>query len=127
MPGDGSNLLQPIWIEDLVTCILLAAADDNKRNRVIPVGGIEYLTYLEILKLVMKQTGIQRKPLGVTPEFLRGLTLWIAQVYPKLPVSIFWLDYLAVDRITSLDSVPREFGLIPARFKNKIDYLNKKI
>ncbi|HNW14301.1 MAG TPA: NAD(P)H-binding protein [Anaerolineaceae bacterium] len=127
MPGDGSNLLQPIWIEDLVTCILLAAADDKKRNRVIPVGGIEYLTYLEILKLVMKQTGIQRKPLGVTPEFLRGLTLWIAQVYPKLPVSIFWLDYLAVDRITSLDSVPREFGLIPARFKNKIDYLNKKI
>ena len=127
MPGDGSNLLQPIWIEDLVTCILLASADENKVNRVIPMGGIEHIPYLEIVKLVMKQTGISRKPVGVTPEFLRGLSLWIAQVYPKFPVSIFWLDYLAVDRITTLDSVPREFGLIPTRLKNQIDYLTRKI
>jgi len=127
VPGDGSNLLQPIWIEDLVTCILLASADETKVNRVIPMGGIEHMPYLEIVKLVMKQTGISRKPVGVTPEFLRGLSLWIAQVYPKFPVSIFWLDYLAVDRITTLDSVPREFGLIPTRLKNQIDYLTRKI
>jgi NADH dehydrogenase len=62
----------------------------------------------------------------VTPEFLRGLTLWIDQIYPKFPVSIFWLDYLAVDRITNLDSIPREFGLIPSRFKNQINYLTRK-
>lgn len=126
LPGDGSNLLQPIYIDDLITCILLSAADESKKNRILPVGGIETLSYLEIIKLVMKQTGIKRQPYAVTPEFLRGLTLWIAQVYPRFPVSIFWLDYLAVDRITSLDSVPREFGLIPTRFKNQIDYLSRK-
>lgn len=126
MPADGSNLLQPIWVEDLVTCIQLAAADEKKINRVIPMGGIEYLSYREIVKLIMKQTGIRRHLVALTPEFLRGLSLWVDQIYPKFPVSIYWLDYLAVDRITGLDSVPREFGLIPARFKNTIDYLNKK-
>lgn len=126
MPGDGSTLLQPIWIEDLITCIQLAADDESKVNRVVPIGGIEYLSYLEIVKLIMRQTGIKRQPVAMTPEFLRGLTLWIAQVSPRFPVSIFWLDYLAVDRITSLDSVPREFGLIPVRFKNQIDYLTRK-
>ena len=126
LPGDGSNLLQPIWIEDLITCILLAVTDEKKINRIIPVGGIEYLSYIDIVKLVMKQTGIKRHPVSLTPEFIRGLTLWIDQIYPKFPVSIFWLDYMAVDRITSLDSVPREFGLIPTRFKNQIDYLTRK-
>ena len=47
------------------------------------------------------------------------------QVYRKLPVSIFWLDELAVDRITNLDVIPREFGIIPARFKHQIDYLTE--
>jgi len=35
------------------------------------------------------------------------------------------LDELAVDRITNLDVLPREFGLIPGRFKNQLDYLTK--
>jgi NADH dehydrogenase len=126
LPGDGSNLLQPIWIDDLITCILLAVSDEKKFNRIIPVGGIEYLAYIDIVKLVMKQTGIKRHPVSLTPEFLRGLTLWIDQIYSKFPVSIFWLDYMAVDRIAGLDSVPREFGLIPARFKNQIEYLHRK-
>ena len=126
LPGDGSNLVQPIWINDLITCIQLATENDKTLNRIIPIGGIEYLTYLEVVKLIMAQTGIKRRVLPVTVEFLRGLTLWIHQVYPKFPVSIFWLDYLAVDRITGLDSVPREFGLLPARFKNNLDYLLMK-
>ena len=126
LPGDGSNLLQPLLIDDLITCILLAVEDEKKVNRVISIGGIESLTYTEILKMIMKQTGMKRELISVTPEFLRGMTLWIDQIYPKFPVSIFWLDYLAVDRITNLDSIPREFGLIPSRFKNQIEYLTRK-
>ncbi len=126
LPGDGSNLLQPVLIDDLITCILLAVEDEKKVNRVISIGGIESLTYMEIVKMIMKQAGIKRELISVTPEFLRGMTLWIDQIYPKFPVSIFWLDYLAVDRITNLDSIPREFGLIPSRFKNQLEYLTRK-
>jgi len=126
LPGDGSNLLQPLLIDDLITCILLAVEDEKKVNRIISIGGIESLTYMEVLKMIMKQTGMKRELIPVTPEFLRGLTLWIDQIYPKFPVSIFWLDYLAVDRITNLDSIPREFGLIPNRFKNQLEYLTRK-
>jgi len=126
LPGDGSNRLQPVLIDDLITCILLAVEDEKKVNRVISIGGIESLTYMEIVKMIMKQAGIKRELISVTPEFLRGMTLWIDQIYPKFPVSIFWLDYLAVDRITNLDSIPREFGLIPSRFKNQLEYLTRK-
>lgn len=127
LPGDGTTLLQPLWVQDLVTCILLASADEKMANRVISIGGIEAIQYGDIVRTVMEKTGIKRRIVSVTPDFLRRLTLWVDQVYPKFPISIFWLDELAVDRITSLDSIPREFGLIPSRFKNQLDYLTKPV
>lgn len=127
LPGDGTTLLQPLWVQDLVTCILLASTDEKMANRVISIGGIEAIQYGDIVKTVMEKTGIKRRVVSVTPDFLRRLTLWVDQVYPKFPISIFWLDELAVDRITSLDSIPREFGLIPSRFKNQLDYLIKPV
>jgi len=38
-------------------------------------------------------------------------------------MSIYWLDTLAIDRTTNLDVMPKEFGIIPARFKSHLDYL----
>jgi NADH dehydrogenase len=73
----------------------------------------------------MKQTGIKRSLVSLNPDALRRLTLYIDQVYRRLPISIYWLDELAMDRITSLDVIPREFGIIPARFKHQIDYLKR--
>lgn len=125
LPANGAALLQPLWINDLITCMLLAQGNEKMLNRVISVGGIETLSYHEIVKIIMKQTGVNRKLVAASPDFLRRLTLWLDQVYPKFPLSIYWLDYLAVDRITSLDTLPREFGLIPSRFKNKIDFLTR--
>jgi len=37
-----------------------------------------------------------------------------------------WLDYLAENRVTSLDSMPRHFGINPARFAQQLDYLKKE-
>ena len=126
IPSGGTNLLQPLWVEDLVTCMMLALEDQKMVNRIISIGGIETLSYIEIINLIMKQTGIRRIPVSVTPQFLRTLTLWIDQIYPKFPISIFWLDQLGEDRITNLDTIPREFGLMPSRFKNQIEYLTKE-
>lgn len=125
VPEEGASLLQPLWVEDLVTCLLLASEDDKMANRLLSIGGIETMSYAEIVKTIMKQTGIKRSLISLNPDALRRLTLYIDQVYRRLPISIYWLDDLAMDRITSLDVIPREFGIIPARFKHQIDYLKK--
>jgi NADH dehydrogenase len=123
IPGDGSVLVQPLWINDLITCLLLAKDDPKMVNRLLAIGGIEALSYREILNMIMKETGYRRFLLSVSPEFLRQTTLWVDQLYPKFPISIYWLDQLAADRISNLDTIPREFNLMPSRFKNHIDYL----
>lgn len=123
LPDDGSTRLQPIWVEDLVTCMMMALQDDDTRRKVISLGGQEYLTYRNVLELIMHVTGISRYMVQIGTPYLRSLSLLVDQVAPNFPVSIYWLDYLASDRITDLDVLPRMFGLMPARLHQHIGYL----
>jgi len=123
IPGDGSTLIQPIWVEDLVTCLIWALDDPATRNQVFNIGGPEYIPFRKALEDVMATINVQRWITGVGPAYLRGLTVFLEQLFPAFPVSVFWLDYLAANRTCSLDTVPRLFGLMPARFAQGIDYL----
>ncbi len=123
MPAKGHVLLQPLWIDDLINVILLAREDPKAVNRIYSIGGMEPLPYREIVKLIMQKTGMKRIVVPTSPATLRTLTMWIDQLFPKFPMSIFWLDHLAEDRTANLDSLPREFGIMPARFHQHLDYL----
>ncbi|HCS38216.1 MAG TPA: hypothetical protein DIW44_01360 [Anaerolineaceae bacterium] len=127
MPSKGHVLLQPLWIDDLINVLLLIREDPKAVNRIYSIGGMEPLPYREIVRLIMNKTGIKRYIIPVSPATLRSLSLWIDQIFPSFPVSIFWLDHLAEDRTANLDSLPREFGIMPARFHQHLDYLTTEI
>ena len=123
VPGDGRTLLQPLWIEDLVTCMTWALDDKSTRNQTYEIGGPEYLTFMQILEIVMDVIGIQRTLLHLRPPYLRALTVLLEQLFPGLPVSVYWLDYLASNHTCALDTLPHVFNLMPARFSQRLDYL----
>ncbi|NPV85660.1 MAG: NAD(P)H-binding protein [Anaerolineae bacterium] len=123
LPGGGNTLLQPIWVEDLVTCMIYALDDAETVGQIISVGGTEYFSFRQIIEILMEVTATRRRLVSIQPAYLRMITLLIEQFIPRFPVSIFWLDYLAADRTTALDSVPRLFGLMPARFQHHLGYL----
>ena len=60
IPGDGDNLVQPLWIEDLTTCLSWALDDEDTRKRTFEIGGPEFLTLKEVVRVVMDQVGIER-------------------------------------------------------------------
>lgn len=123
MPGDGKNLLQPIWIEDLVTCLIWAAEDSGTTNSTYQVGGPEYISLLDATQTIQQVIGIQRQFVHVTPAYMRGLTVLMEHTIRRFPLSVFWLDYFAADRTGPLDTLPRVFGLLPARFSNRLEHL----
>jgi NADH dehydrogenase len=125
--GNGDSLLQPIWIDDLIQSLSLINRDPKMINKIIMVGGIEALQYREIVKLILKQLNLKRMVVSISPAYLRALSLWVNQLFPKFPISIFWLDYLADDRTTNIDSLPRQFGIMPNRFHQNLDYLKNII
>jgi len=126
MPGDGSVQLQPLWVEDLVTCLTWALQDSDSQCRTYDIGGPEYLSFRQIVELVMQATGIHRIPLGVPPPYLRGLTVFLESMFPNLPASVYWLDYMAVNRTTALDTMPRAFNLMPSRISQRLAYLQNR-
>jgi uncharacterized protein YbjT (DUF2867 family) len=123
VPGDGETLLQPLWVEDLATCMTWALNDDGTRNQMYELGGPEYLTLNQVLGLVMEKMGIQKRLVHIRPPYLRAITVLLENVLPSLPVSVYWLDYLATNRTCPLDTIPRFFQLMPARMPYRLDYL----
>jgi len=123
VPGSGRTLIQPLWVEDLATCLTWALDDDNTRNETYEVGGPEYFTFLQVVEMVMQACGLRRRMIFVPPPYLRALTVLLESLFPGLPISVYWLDYLAASRTCALDTMPRVFHLMPARMSQRLDYL----
>lgn len=97
--------------------------DPETRNRTIEIGGPEYLNIDQIAEQVMGAMGIHRQLFHVSPLFLRWFTIFLEWAFPRLPVDVFWLDYLAVSRTCALDTAPRVFNLMPSRLSQRLAYL----
>ena len=126
IPGDGRTLIQPLWVEDLVTCLIWALDNETIINETIEIGGPEYLTFRQVLEMVMQAIDINRTLISTRPPYLRGLTVFLESLFPGLPVSVYWLDYLATNRTCTLDTIVRTFNLMPARMSQNLDYLKEQ-
>ena len=123
LPGEGTTFLQPIWVEDLVTALILAMEDPRCAGQTYALGGPEYLTFRQITELVAQAAGVRRWLVPLSPGYLRLLAIWADHLNPSFPMGTFWLDYLAADRTCDLDTLPRVFGLMPERFAHRLDHL----
>lgn len=123
LPGDGMTLLQPLWVEDLVTCLVWSLDFPHTRSQTYNIGGPEYLSFKSIVETVSEAIGIKRTLLSLRPPYLRGLTVLFEHTLPGLPVSVYWLDYLAANHTCTLDALPQAFNLMPARFSQRLAYL----
>lgn len=126
IPGNGEVTLQPLWIEDLITCLILSLDEEKAFRKILAVGGGEYLSYRNILKIIMKKSKTGRILIPFSPAYLRTLNLWLGKQVRGTPYPTLWLDYLAADRTCPLDTLPKFFGLIPARFEKELNYLQAK-
>lgn len=123
VPGDGKTLLQPIWVEDLATVMAWAIEDTQTVNQIYEVAGPEMLSFCEVVETVMDVMGRWKRFFYLPPPLLRGITVFLETSLARAPVSVFWLDYLAVNHTCSIDTLPRVFQLKPSRLSQRIDYL----
>lgn len=123
LPAKGETLIQPLWVEDAVTCLVWALDNPETRNRTYDIGGSEYFSLEQVVRLVMEVTNQTRLLVNWPTQAMRALTILMEFITPNFPASIFWMDYLAVNRTCPVDTIPRIFGLMPARFASRLDYL----
>jgi NADH dehydrogenase len=123
LPREGEVLIQPLWVEDLVTCLLWSMDLPETVNQTFSIGGAEYFPFRQTMEIIQETIGKRRWMPALPLPFLRTLTVMVESAMPGFPLSTFWVDYFSYNRTCAVDSIPRLFGFLPARFTYRLDHL----
>jgi uncharacterized protein YbjT (DUF2867 family) len=123
LPGEGSTILQPLWVEDLATSMMWSLDNPTMAGETYEIGGPEYLSLREIAQLVLHAMGKRRLIIKASPSALRGLAWILERIMRRPPLTSAWMDYLTVNRVAALNTLPGVFGLQPARMADRLGYL----
>ncbi len=123
--GDGKTRFQPIWVEDLVTCIIACLEEDTHDGQIIEVGGPEHLTYEAMLDTVRRELGARRLKVHVPLSMVRLVAGAMEALLPQPLVTRQQLAMLAKDNATESDAVLRQFGFTPKRLADGLGYIRR--
>ncbi|HEV2170928.1 MAG TPA: NAD(P)H-binding protein, partial [Candidatus Binatus sp.] len=87
VPGTGRQKVQPVLVDDLAACVMLALSGRG-RNGTYEIGGPDLMTFDEMMRVIMDASG-HRRPLFHIPE---GLMRGVGGLLEKLPKPLFSRD-----------------------------------
>ncbi|MBI4320158.1 MAG: complex I NDUFA9 subunit family protein [Chloroflexi bacterium] len=122
--GTGANLFQPIWVEDVVTCVLKSLDDDSFLGKTIQVGGPEHLSYEQIVDEIARALGKRGPKLHIPLALIRPMVRAMETLLPSPPITTAQLAMLSLKNVTDLDSVPTHFGFTPAFLRDKLGHVS---
>lgn len=119
VPGKGEAKLQPIYVGDLVKCVVKAIDSPEALGRTYELGGPEHLTYNEVVRTLAGAMGVQ-KPLLHIPYGLAALGVRVLEGTPLRPATLDQLRLLNTDNICDRDSVRKNFGFEPLSLREAL-------
>ncbi len=108
----GGRKLQPLWVEDLVTCLMQCSADARWDGRAIDLGGPEQMTFAQIDDLILATIKVRRLKLPL-PLPVARIQARIFSMLPNPPLVPATLELFEFDNTTDLDAVFRTFEFQP--------------
>ncbi len=126
IPGAGKSKLQPIYIGDCVRCMLKALASPDSFRGIFELGGPQRLAYNEIVKdladVMKSKKTIIHMPMGLM-KFGAAVA---EKTIPFMPVTTDQLKLLEIDNICDIDSVEKNFGFQPVKYKDALkEFINE--
>ncbi len=123
--GSGKNKFQPIHVEDVAKCIVLALDKPELAGQTLELGGPQYLTYDEIIAVLARTFGKRRPRFHIPVAAMKPMAALMELTTPRTPVTADQLDMLAVPNYAELDSVEKAFGFKPRAMEGNVDYIRK--
>jgi len=103
--GDGKAKFEPVWIEDVVTCVEKALDDKNTFKREFELGGPEVLTLEQIERRTLSALRARRAFIRFPIPLIRIVVSLMERLLPAPPVTRSLLEQLAVDNVTSKNAI----------------------
>ncbi len=124
--GSGRSKIQPIAVEDVVSCIVKAVTSDAFLNEMYEIGGPEQLTYEEVTRAIAAAMGIRRPAIHMPMLFMRPAARMLETMLPKPPVTTDQLVMLQEDNVCAMRDIRDAFGIEPILFQEGIRKFIKK-
>ena len=118
--GSGKSKVQPIAVDDAVSCIVKAVKSDAFLNESYEIGGPEQLTYEEVTRAIAGAMGIKRTAVHVPMFFMKPMTRVLEAMLQKPPVTTDQLIMLREDNVCSMRDIREVFGIEPVKFQEGI-------
>ena len=118
--GGGRLVFQPIWVEDVVTCVEKAIEDDRLLGRAIAIGGSEKVTFREVVQAICAALG-KRRILAPLPLPIARLAARLMQVLPRPPLTPASMELFSFENATEIDAVDNNFGFHPQGFRQYLE------
>jgi NADH dehydrogenase len=115
--GSGRSKVQPIYIDDVISCLEQIASADGRGNRVYEIGGPEQLTYTELLETIAQVLGIRRPTVHMPLALMKPVARMLEAILPNPPVTVDQITMLQEDNICSLKDLREVFGVEPVGFR----------
>jgi uncharacterized protein YbjT (DUF2867 family) len=120
MPGRGEVVLHPIHIDDLVKALVRSLESIDIVDSTVDIGGPEYITVEDLIRTVMRVSGVYRTIIPVPPYAMRWITAIYSRIFPRSLVTPQWLDIVATNRTAPLGNTFNYFGVHPRRFEDTL-------
>ena len=120
LPGRGDVVLHPIYIDDLVEALYRSLNRVRLVDTTVEIGGAEYMSLRDLIRTIMRVSGMRRLVIPVPPYLLRWVTGVYGRLLPRSLMTSQWLDILAANRTAPLGSVYDYFEFQPRRFEETL-------
>jgi uncharacterized protein YbjT (DUF2867 family) len=124
--GSGTSKIQPIYIDDVISCIEKAVTSDSYLNEMYEIGGPEQLTYEEVTIAIAGILGVRRPKLHMPLFFMKTAARVLEAVLPRPPLTTDQLIMLQEDNVCGLRDIRDAFGVEPIKFEEGLARFLKK-
>ncbi len=125
--GSGKSKIQPVYIDDVVTCIQKIVMSDAFLNEIYEIGGPEQLTYEELTTAIAEAKGIKRPALHIPLFFMKPAAKVLETILSNPPVTTEQLIMLQEDNVCSLQDIREVFGIEPVKFNEGLKKFIRKV
>ena len=114
--GSGESLLQPIFIDDLVACLIKAITTPQLKNRIFCIAGPEQIRFKDVVIRIADAMGVKRPSFHVPVFLMRPAAMLMEAILPKPPVTVDQITMIQMDNICDIKDMKEVFNIEPISF-----------
>lgn len=118
--GDGMSLVQPIWVEDVVTCFTAALTKPETSGLTYELGGAETYGFEQLVDLVAESEGLRKPKVHLPVRLMRPMMSTLGMLTDRTPITSDQIAMLLEDNTCDIRPMKETFGVDPASLR---DYL----